>query len=150
VDHPPTAGPAALECGQVFRSPPRGELLLTGRFPKAVGPGERSVSGTVEVVSAKGVARGVVTRQADAFLVRDGRVMTLPVVQDLAGRQLDLAPGRVEKLPARAALVPCDPAATVGGSLRPGAYALYVRVLLNHDDGSSRESIGGPWPLQVR
>jgi hypothetical protein len=25
-----------------------------------------------------------------------------------------------------------------------------VRVVLNHDDGSRTDSIGGPWPLEVR
>jgi len=57
----------------------------------------------------------------------------------------------VERLPAQATLSPCDPAGgSADGSLRPGTYELYVRVMLNHDDGSSLEAIGGPWPLEVR
>lgn len=126
-------------------------MTLTGRFPAVVSSSEQAVSGTVEVASEKELVRGVVTRNADVFLVRSGRIATLPLPQDLVGMRLELAPGKVEKLPAQATLSPCDPGgAAADGSLPPGTYELYARVVLNHDDGSSLESIGGPWLLEVR
>jgi hypothetical protein len=41
----------------------------------------------------------------------------------------------------------CSPG---GGSVGPGAYELYVRVVVIPDDGMAVESFGGPWPLDVR
>jgi hypothetical protein len=49
-------------------------------------------------------------------------------------------------MPATASLVPCSG----GGVLATGTYDLYVRVVLNHDDGTRTDSFGGPWPLEVR
>ena len=60
---------------------------------------------------------------------------------------MELVPGRPEELPAQGTLFPCDEG---GGPLSPGVYELYARVVLHHDDGSSLECIGGPWPLEVR
>lgn len=141
----------ALDCGRPFRLPTGGGLTLTGRFPTVASSSQRGLSGTVEVGSEKEVVRGVVTPSADVFLVRDGRIATLPLPQDLVGMRLELPPGRIEILPAEATLSPCDPGGDAAdASLLPGTYELYVRVVLNHDDGTSRESIGGPWPLEVR
>jgi hypothetical protein len=126
-------------------------LTLTGRFPAVVNTSERAVSGTVEVASAKEVVRGVVSPSADVYLVRNGRIATLPLPQDLVGMRLEIAPGKVEKLPAQVTLAPCESGGGAGsGTLRPGRYELYGRVVLNHDDGTSVVSIGGPWPLEVR
>lgn len=152
MDRPPPTSPTALECGRPFRPPSGGGLTLTGRFPTVVSSSEQTVAGTVEVASDSEVVRGVVTPSADVFLVRDGRIATLPLPQDLVGMRLTLAEGEVERLPAQATLSPCDPggSAAVDGSLRRGTYELYVRVVLNHDDGSSLEAVGGPWPLEVR
>ncbi len=152
MDRPPPTSPTALECGRPFRPPSGVGLTLTGRFPTVVSSGEQVVVGTVEVASKDEVVRGVVSPNADAFLVRDGRIATLPLPQDLVGMELALAEGEVESLPARATLSPCGPGGSVAadGSLRPGTYELYVRVVLNHDDGSSLESVGGPWPLELR
>jgi hypothetical protein len=63
------------------------------------------------------------------------------------GIRWDLAPGRTERLPGEATLVSCDPG---GGSVRPGTYELYARVVITPDDGAGVESFGGPWPLEVR
>jgi len=116
-----------------------------------VSSSERVVAGTVEVANENQVVGGVVAPLADVFLVRNGRIATLPLPQDLVGMRLELAAGEIERLPAQATLSPCDPAGgSADGSLRPGTYELYVRVMLNHDDGSSLEAIGGPWPLEVR
>ena len=124
---------------------------MTGSFPAGVSSGQATVSGTVEIASEDEVARGVILSQADVFLVQNGCIATLPLPQDLVGKRLDLAPGMVETLPAQVTLSPCNVGDGAGhGSLRPGTYELYARVLLIHDDGSSVESIGGPWPLEVR
>jgi hypothetical protein len=150
VDRSPASAHTALECGQPFRPLVGGGLTLTGRFPAVVRSGEQAVSGTVEVISENEVVSGVITPNADVFLVRNGRIATVPLPQDLGGMRLELVPGRVEKLPAQATLSPCDlGGSAAGGSLRSGTYDLYVRVVLNHDDGSSLESFGGPWPLEV-
>ena len=119
---------------------------MNGRFPTAVSSDEQIVSGTVEIAATRGGARGVVTPQADAFLVREGRIVTLPVPQDSIGRELDLSDGRVEQLPAMATLTPC----AGDRELSAGTYDLYVRVVWNREDGSQADSLGGPWPLQLR
>ena len=151
MDQSPFAAPTDLQCGQPFRQPSAGGLILTGRFPSVVGSSEQVVSGSVEVASENKVVRGVVAPSADMFLVRNGRIATLPLPQDLVGMRLEVGPGKAERLPGRAALSPCDPSAGAGdGSLHAGTYELYARVLLNHDDGSTSESIGGPWPLELR
>ena len=50
-----------------------------------------------------------------------------------------------------------EPSATVGlvpcsgeGALAPGSYDVYARVVLNLEDGSRTDSLGGPWPLELR
>lgn len=151
MDAPPSSAPTALECGRPFLPPARGGLTLTARFPLAVSRSEQAVSGAVEVASENEVVRGVATLAAEVFLVRDGQVATLPLPQDLVGMRLEVSPGRVERLPAQATLSPCDPGgAAADGLLRPGTYQLYARVVLSRDDGSILESVGGPWPLEVR
>jgi hypothetical protein len=146
VDSTPVTGTTALECGQQFRQPAGGGLALTGRFPTIAPAGEQAVTGTVEVTSREAI-RGVTTPRVDAFLVRDGRIATVPTAQDSIGVRLDLAPGEVKSLPGEATLVSCAPG---GGSVRPGTYELYARVVLTPDDGAGVEAFGGPWPLEVR
>ena len=145
-DLPTTPDPGVLECGARLGSTPGGMLTLTGRFPTAAAADEQTVAGTVTVAVKRSGAHGVVTPQAEAFLVRDGRIATLPVPQDSVGQRLDLADGRVASMPATVSLVPCSG----GGVLPTGTYDLYVRVVLNHDDGTRADSLGGPWPLEVR
>ncbi len=146
TDLPTSPAPGVLECGAPAGKLARGVLTLTAHFPSVVSADEEVVKGTVSVAAEHGVARGVVTPQAEAFLVRDGHIVTLPVPQDAVGRSLDLANGRVERMPAMATLVPCSG----GGVLAAGAYDIYVRVVLNNDDGSRVDSCAGPWQLEVR
>ncbi len=145
TDLPTSPGPASLECGAPFEPTTGGALMMTSRFPTAVSANEQMVTGSVAVAAKQGAARGVVTPQAEAFLVRDGRIVTLPMPQDSVGQRLDLTDGKVEQMPAAATLVACS-----GGALARGTYDLYVRVVLNHEDGSRTDSLGGPWPLEVR
>ena len=150
-DHPIVHSANDSGVRRPFRPPSATGLTLTARFPTGVSASEAAVSGTVEIASEVEVVRGVVAPQADVFLVRHGRIATLPLPQDLVGMRLELAPGRVERLPAQATLSPCHPGGDAAdGPLHPGIYELYARVVLTHDDGSSLESIGGPWPLAVR
>lgn len=143
-DLPTSPVPGALECGaRVGRT--GGPLTLTGRFPGAAAVGGQQVDGTV-TFSARSGAQGVVTPQAEAFLVRDGRIVTLPLAQDASGRRVDLADGREASVAATVGLVPCSGE----GTLSPGTYELYARVVLNLDDGSRSGSLGGPWPLELR
>lgn len=146
VDPTPANGTTTVECGRPFQLPPAGRLTLTGRFPTSVAAGERTVAGTVEVTSQVAL-RGVAHPSADVFLVRDGRVVTVPAVQDSIGVRLDLEPGKAERLPGAATLMSCDPSGT---RVSPGAYQLYAHVLLTLDDTTIVESFGGPWPLEVR
>jgi hypothetical protein len=139
-----------LECGRPFRLPRAGSLTLTGRFPATAAAGERAVAGTVEVtIRAAGevAVRAVGAPRADVFLVRDGRVATMPMAQDAMGVRWDLTPGKVERLPGEATLVSCDPA---GGRVRAGTYELYARVVITPDSGAAVQAFGGPWPLEVR
>ncbi|MFJ9027123.1 hypothetical protein ACIRQP_01100 [Streptomyces sp. NPDC102274] len=142
----PPVGATVLECGRPFGPTAGGVLTLTGRFPASVPPGEPAVTGTVEATSPVAV-RGVVLPRADVFLVRHGRVATVPAAQDSMGIRWDLTAGKAERLPGEAALVSCDPG---GGRVRPGTYELYARVVFTPDDGAGTESFGGPWSLEVR
>jgi hypothetical protein len=89
----------------------------------------------------------VAAPRADGFLVRDGRVATVPVAQDALGVRWDLAAGQVERLPGEASLTTCGPG---GGPVEPGDYELYARVVLVPDDGARMEAFGGPFPVRVR
>jgi hypothetical protein len=145
VQHGSMSSSSAVTCGQQFQPPTAGRLMLAGKFPTAVLTGVRMISGTVEV-RTQDVVRGTVAPGADVFLVRDGRVATVPVPHDLTGIQWNLGPGKIEHLPGQAALVSCAPG---GGPVRPGTYELYARVVITQDDGTPVESFGGPWPLEV-
>ncbi len=134
-----------IVCGQAFRVPAGGELTLVARFPATARAADRMVTGTVEVTSRAAV-RGVVAPRAQAFLVRDGRVVSTPVAQDLSGVQWDLASGSVERLPADAALVSCEDG---GAPLPPGRYEVYARVVVMPGDGPGLASVAGPWPIEV-
>lgn len=140
-----TSSADGIACGQEFRGPAGGELTMVARFPSSVAAGAGVVSGTVEVTSRRAV-RGVVGPGAQAFLVRDGRVVSTPVAQDLSGRRWDLASGAVERLPADAALVSCAPG---GAPLAPGRYELWTRLVVTPDDGPGLTSVAGPWPLEI-
>lgn len=134
-----------IVCGQAFRVPAAGEVTLVARFPSTARAADRMVTGTVEVTS-RAALRGAVAPRAQAFLVRDGRVMSTPVAQDLSGVRWDLAAGAVERLPADAALVSCEDG---GAPLPPGRYEVYARLVVTSDDGTGRASVAGPWPIEI-
>ena len=133
------------ECGRALRAPAAGALVLTARFPAAAEAGTGVLSGTVEVLAEEAV-RGTVGPQADALLVRDGRVVALPLAQDAVGTTWDLAAGQRVRLDAAVTLVDC----AGGGPLPPGTYELHVRLALVDDEGRPRTHGGGPWPLELR
>lgn len=138
--------PGEVACGRPFRLPAAGGLRLTGQFAGSVPAGQQTLRGTVEVTSEEAV-RGVAAPAADAFLVRERRVVTLPVAQDAIGVRWDLAAGEKKRIAATASLVSCEPE---GGTLPPGDYELYALVVLTPDDGSAQRAFGGPWRLRVR
>jgi hypothetical protein len=134
-----------VTCGRPFALPSPGDLNLTGRFAERAKADRQIVSGTVEVTAEKAV-RGVAAAGADAFLVRDGRVVTVPLPQDAVGVQWDVAAGETKRVPATASLVSCEQG---GGPLPPGDYELYVQFVLTPDDGEPTPAYGGPLPLRV-
>ena len=103
------------------------------------------MNGTVEVTSEKAV-RAVAAAAADAFLVRDGRVVTTPLPQDAMGVQWELAAGETKSVPAIASLMSCEQG---GGPVAPGDYELYVQFVLTPDDGAPMTGYGGPLALRV-
>ncbi|MDX6678713.1 MAG: hypothetical protein QOE31_2765 [Solirubrobacteraceae bacterium] len=137
--------PGEVACGRPFQLPASGELRLTGRFAKRVPAGEQTVSGTVEVTSEHAL-RGVAAAAADAFLVRAGRVVTIPLPQDAIGVRWTLAAGAKKSVPAVASLLSCEHS---GQPLAPGDYELYAQFVLTPDDGAPATAYGGPWPLTV-
>jgi hypothetical protein len=146
----PDGTPTVIECGRPFHPSSVEGLTLTGRFPAVISSTADVVSGTVELAAVDGTVRGVVVPGADLFLVQDGRTATLPLAQDSMGMMVELAPGQGHALPAQTMLAACVSGGDQNESLRPGSYELYARVLLSHDDGSSTEVFGGPWPLELR
>lgn len=136
-----SSDPGEVRCGRPFRLPEPGALRLVARFPESAGAGEQTVSGTVEVTSREAL-RGVAAAAADAFLVRDGRVVTTPLPQDAVGVRWELAAGETRTMPAVTSLRPCEPQ---GGLLAPGDYELYVRVVVTPE-----EAFGGPSRLRLR
>jgi hypothetical protein len=145
VESESRAEPGEVACGRPFQLPASDELRLVGRFPESVPAGRQTVSGTVEVTSEEAV-RGVAAQHADAFLVREGRVVTTPLAQDAIGIRWDLAAGETKSMPGTASLVSCEPN---GGPLPAGDYELYASVVLTPDDGAPTRAFGGPWPLRV-
>lgn len=139
------AQPGEVACGRSFELPAPGDLRLTGRFARRVPAGEQIVSGTVEVTAEKAV-RGVAAAAADAFLVRDGRVVTTPLPQDAVGVRWDLAAGEKKSVPAVASLLSCEPG---GKPLAAGDYEVYAQFVLTPNDGPPATAYGGPWPLTV-
>lgn len=135
-----------LACGAAFQPPAGGDVDLTGRFSATASAGERMATGTVEVTSRVAVS-GTTYPRAEMFLVRSGRIVTLPVAQDAMGVRLDLAPGQVQRLPGDVTLESCAPG---GGSVPPGGYELFARVVITSDDGKSVTTYGGPFPFEVR
>lgn len=135
-----------VACGRPFKLPAAGGLRFTGRFAESVPAGQQTVSGTIDVTSREAV-RGVAAPAADVFVVRDGRVVTMPLAQDAVGARWDLAAGETKSVVATASLVSCEPE---GGPLPPALYELYARVVLIPDDGTAQRAFGGPWRLRVR
>jgi hypothetical protein len=142
--------PTPLACGGPFRPPAVTEVSVTGRFPATIDRSAGLLSGTVSLVSTDSHLQVVTSPEADVFLVRDGVVVTEPLVQDSMGSQASLAAGEELSLSATGALVPSAGDDPDGPPLDPGSYELYVRVLLSHDDGSAQECFGGPWLVELR
>jgi hypothetical protein len=139
-------GAGEVQCGRPFRLPGRAGLRLVARFPASVPAGRQTLSGTVAVTSREAL-RGIAPAGADVFLVRDDRVVTMPVAQDAIGIRWELAAGETRTMPAMASLVSCEPD---GGPLPRGEYELYARVAVTPDDGEAQPAFGGPWRLLVR
>jgi hypothetical protein len=118
---------------------------LEGRFPTTAGAGQNAVNGTVEV-SADQAVKGMAGPVADAFLVRQGKVVTTPLPQDAMAVRFDLAAGETKSVEALGSLVSCGQA---GGRVPPGDYEVYARLVLIPDDGKPAAAFGGPWPLTV-
>jgi hypothetical protein len=135
-----------VRCGRPFRLPPPVGLRLVARFPETVAAGQQTVGGMVEVTS-RNAMRGVASAAADVFLMRDDRVVTMPVAQDAIGIRWELAAGETRTMPALASLASCEPD---GGPLAPGDYELYARVVVTPDDAAAQRAFGGPWPLRLR
>jgi hypothetical protein len=136
-----TTRPTALACGADFTPPTGGGLYLTGRFPATAAASGRTVTGTVEVKSPRPV-RGVVGRYAEVFLVRDGRIATVPGARDAIGILLDLKPSQAHEMPGAADLASC-------AALTPGTYQMYAHVSFTPDQGTTTDSYGGPWPIEL-
>ena len=141
-----TSRPGEVACGRPFRLPPAGELRLAARFPQGAPADQQMVTGTVQITAEEAVS-GVAAGSADAFLVRAGSIVTVPLPQDAIGVRLTLAAGETTSVPASASLVSCERG---GGPLPRGDYELYAQFVVTPDDGSPTPAYGGPWPLRVQ
>ena len=135
-----------VRCGCRFELPAAGGLRLVARFPERVHAGQQAVNGSVEVIGRE-ATRGVAAPAADVFLVRDDRVVAMPVPQDAVGVRWELAAGEARSVPAVASLLSCE---SHGEPLPPGRYELYARMVLTPDGGAAEPVFGGPWRLEVR
>jgi len=134
-----------VRCGQDVRTA-GGALNLAGRFPATATAGELRVAGTVDVTSPSAL-RGVAAPYADMFLVKDGKVVTLPVPQDAVGVRWELAAGAAKSVPGEVALTSCEPG---GGPLGPGTYELYARIAIFPDSGPVVAAVSRVGTLDVR
>src|SRR5829696_4982847 len=97
-----------VRCGRPFRLPAPGALRVVGGFAESVAAGRQTVDGSVEITSRERM-RGVVAGAADVFLVSEGRVVAMPVVQDALAIRWDVAAGDARTLSAVASLRSCTP-----------------------------------------
>jgi hypothetical protein len=81
------------------------------------------------------------------FLVKAGRVVTLPAPQDAVGVRWELAAGVPKSVTGEVTLVSCESA---GERLDPGTYELYARIAVFPDSGPVLEFIGLVGTLDVR
>jgi hypothetical protein len=139
------AEPIQPQCGATFRLPDPGPLTLTGRFPATVTTATGVFNGSVTATATEPVT-GVSTAAAEAFLVRDGTVVTLPPPLDALGAPWALAAGGTRELTVAGAVTSCAPG---GGTVAAGRYEVYARVVITGDDGRSVVSYGGPWQIEV-
>lgn len=101
VDPQPVDQPAG--CGRPMPSG-TGGWQVTGRFPASVAAAAGTVTGTVAVRPPVAV-RGVTGPGAEAYLVRDGVVVTAAPVQDAVGIRWEVPAGGSRELPALGLLV---------------------------------------------
>jgi hypothetical protein len=151
-DRPASPTPASTPCGQALAVHlKRGAFQVTADFPQVTrSDQEATLFGTVAVSAGKQRIRGVTSPTPDVFLVRRGQIVSLPLPKDLVGMPLDLAPGKLAKMPATASLTQCDSRSAGSGGLSPGNYQVYARLLVHLDSGSTAESWSRPSPLRVR
>ena len=144
TDLPTSPTPGGLECGARVGST-GGTLTLTARFPASAAVGAQQVDGTVTLGASAG-AQGVVTprRRPSSSVTAASSRCRWPRTPSADSW---ISPAIVRRsLPASVRLVPC----AGEGVLAPGTYDLYARVVVNLEDGSRADSLGGPWPLELR
>lgn len=123
-------------------------LVMTGEFPPRFDRGgDGTFAGTVKVTSTGPRFSGVTSPEADVFVARAGKVVTMPLAKDLIGQPFDLAPGASAVFTARGSIRPC--AAGAGELLPAGRYDVFAAVVVNRDDGPAVVAAGGPWPIEV-
>jgi hypothetical protein len=82
----------------------------------------------------------------DVYLTRSRKIVATPLVRDLVGRQLVLAPGAVREFTATGSLRSCSD----GRPLPPGRYEIHAVLVIVGTDGTGvREAVGGPWSLEI-
>jgi hypothetical protein len=141
---PPEAGRCGGQLGTEGRS---AALSLTGSFPARVQATHPTFEGRVTVVNRSESRVEVLSASApDVYLTRSRKIVATPLVRDLVGRQLVLAPGAVREFTAEGSLRGCSD----GRPLPPGRYEINAVLVIVGTDGTGvREAVGGPWSLEI-
>ncbi len=131
-------------------------LTLTPHFPEPVARGgDGLLRGTVTVTNRSDAALSATTSaQPDLVLLRDGRVVTLPIGQRAVGVRVDLEPGASRDFEAAASLRSCESGPYPAGNPLPaGTYQLVASqtfVASPAPDGSGAVvARGGPWEFTL-
>ena len=141
---PPEAGRCGGELGNEGRST---ALSLTGSFPARVRATEPTFEARVTVVNHSDSSVEVVSASApDVYITRSHKIVATPLVRDLVGRQLVLAPGAVREFAAEGSLRGCSD----GRPLPSGRYEIHAVLVIVGTDGTGvSEAVGGPWSLEI-
>ncbi len=127
-------------------------LSLTSHFPeRAPTDGDGLLRGTVTVTNRSAAALSATTAaQPDLVLLRDGRVVSLPIGLRAVAVNVDLAPDASQDFDAAASMRSCESGPYPAGTpLPPGTYQLVASQTFDVAGSDPIVARGGPWEVTL-